>query len=51
MISVHGVWFEEGVYNLKPVRFLNDQFPQIKPIKVKELLEQAWKKAHNPLDD
>ena len=51
MISVHGVWFEEGVYNLKPVRFLNDQFPQIKPIKVKELLEQAWKKVHNALDD
>ena len=45
MIAVHGVWFEEGVYNLKPAHFLNDQFPQIKPMKVKELLEKAWNKA------
>jgi hypothetical protein len=45
MIAVHGVWFEEGVYNLKPTRFLNDQFPEIKPIKVKEILKQAWKKT------
>jgi hypothetical protein len=45
MIAVHGLWFEEGVYDLKPKRFLNDDFPQIKPIKVKELLEAAWKKV------
>lgn len=45
MVAVHGLWFEEGVYNLKPGRFLNDLFPQIKPIKVAELFKQAWKRA------
>jgi hypothetical protein len=45
MIAVHGLWFEEGVYNLKPTRLLNDQFPEIKPITVKEILRQAWKMA------
>lgn len=45
IIAAHGVWFEEGVYNLKPTRFLNERFPEIKPIKVKEVLHQGWKKA------
>lgn len=45
MIAVHGLWFEEGVYDLKPKRFLNEKFPEIRPIKVKELLEVAWKKV------
>ena len=45
MISVHGLWFEEGVYDLKPKRFLNEDFPEIKPIKVNELLEAAWKQV------
>ncbi len=44
-ISVHGLWLEEGLYDLKPKRFLNDRLPQIKPLKIKEILEQAWKKA------
>ncbi|KAH8691252.1 hypothetical protein BGW36DRAFT_363589 [Talaromyces proteolyticus] len=45
MVSIHGLWLEEGVYDLKPARFLNDHLPQIKPMKVKEILEQAWKRA------
>jgi hypothetical protein len=45
LISTHGLWFEEGVYNFKPARFLNEKFPQIKPITVKEILGQAWKKT------
>jgi hypothetical protein len=45
MVAAHGVWFEEGVYDLKPERFLNDDFPEIKTMTVKEVLEAAWKKA------
>lgn len=45
LLSAHGLWFEDGVYNFKPVRFLNEKFPHIKPITVKEILDQAWKKA------
>jgi hypothetical protein len=45
MIAVHGGWFEEGVYNLNPKRFLNDDFPDIKSMTVKEVLEAAWKKV------
>jgi hypothetical protein len=40
-----GQWFDDGVFDLKSNTFLNDQFPDIKPITVKELLDKAWKKA------
>ena len=44
-VGVHGVWFEEGIYDLKPERFLNEQFPEIELLTVKGILEQAWKKG------
>ncbi|KAL8404830.1 hypothetical protein RB594_009634 [Gaeumannomyces avenae] len=40
-----GLWFEQGMFELKPAgKFLNDQFPEIKPMKVKEMLDKAWRK-------
>ncbi|KAL2265997.1 hypothetical protein VTJ83DRAFT_5349 [Remersonia thermophila] len=35
--------FEEGVFNFRPERTLNDEFPEIKARTIKELLETAWK--------
>lgn len=40
-----GLWFEDGTFDLKPPnKFLNESFPEIKTLKVKEMLEMAWKK-------
>ena len=43
--STFGLWFEAGDLDFKPEKLLNDQFPGIKPRKVKDLVEEAWKKA------
>ncbi|KAK4031287.1 isoflavone reductase [Parachaetomium inaequale] len=43
-----GRWFEDGVFDMKPAngaRFLNDTFPDIEPLTIKELLEKAWKRS------
>ena len=46
MAAAFGLWFEYGVCDLKPTKaFLNETFPEIKPLKVKEMLDQAWRKA------
>ncbi|KAL1838205.1 hypothetical protein VTJ49DRAFT_2932 [Mycothermus thermophilus] len=37
------VLFEEGVFDIRPERTLNDEFPDIKARSVKDLLELAWK--------
>jgi hypothetical protein len=43
MCAVFGILFERGFFNLKPAVSLNDQFPDIKTRKVKDLVEEAWK--------
>ncbi|KAH8589852.1 nmrA-like family protein [Bisporella sp. PMI_857] len=43
--STFGLWFEEGAFNLKPTKTLNDQFPEITTIKVKDILTKAWKRS------
>ena len=43
LAATFGLWFEEGVFDLKPDRFLNEAFPEIRTMKVKEMLEEAWK--------
>lgn len=46
MAAAFGLWFEHGICDLKPTKaFLNETFPDIKPLKVKEMLDKAWKKA------
>lgn len=45
LVATHGLWFEEGVYNLTPRSFLNDKFPNIQPMKIKEMLELAWRRS------
>jgi hypothetical protein len=43
-----GCWFDDGVFDMKPpngARFLNDTFPHIEPLTIKELLEKAWKRS------
>ena len=45
MAAAFGLWFEDGIFDPKPAKFLNETFPEIKPLKVKELLEKAWKKS------
>lgn len=44
-VAAFGLWFEDGHFDLKPTKFLNETFPEIKPLKVKEMLDKAWKKV------
>ena len=48
MLAAFGLWFEEGVFELKPEQaqagFLNGKLPEVKPMKVREMLERAWGK-------
>jgi len=45
MIAAFGQWFEDGLFDLRPVRFLNESFPEIKPLTVKEMLDKSWKSS------
>lgn len=42
-----GLLFETGVFNIPPpgTKTLNGIFPEIKPLKVKDILDREWKKA------
>ncbi|KAH7129880.1 hypothetical protein B0J13DRAFT_644911, partial [Dactylonectria estremocensis] len=43
MFAVFGIMFEEGQFNFEPKQSLNDLFPEIKPVSVKEMIEIGWK--------
>lgn len=42
MMVIFGKWFEEGTFDMKPSRLMNDIFPEIKPISVADIVA-AWK--------
>ncbi|KAF2495431.1 NAD(P)-binding protein [Lophium mytilinum] len=41
IFAQYGLWMEKGIFKYKGGTFLNDVFPEIKPL----TLEEAWKKA------
>lgn len=43
LYSHFGLWFDNGEFDLNPPRKLNGLFPDIKPLSVKDFLEQSWK--------
>ncbi|KAE8321634.1 NAD(P)-binding protein [Aspergillus sergii] len=43
VLAVFGQWTEAGAFNLPDDVTLNKQFPDIKPLSMKELLQAAWK--------
>ncbi|CAH0055971.1 unnamed protein product [Clonostachys solani] len=43
LVSFH-LWYAEGVLNYELGTTLNDKFPEIKPLKAKEMIDRAWKK-------
>lgn len=43
MCAVFGILFEQGFLDLKPMKTLNDQFPEVKTRSVRELINEAWK--------
>ncbi|KAH7378889.1 hypothetical protein BKA64DRAFT_686855 [Cadophora sp. MPI-SDFR-AT-0126] len=45
MMSVFGLWFAEGVFDFHPSKTLNELFPDIKTMKVKDMVNEAWKKS------
>ena len=40
--AAFGRMFVEGAFDLKPERTLNEQFPEVKARKIKDLLFEAW---------
>ncbi|KAJ0151603.1 Uncharacterized protein HZ326_5974 [Fusarium oxysporum f. sp. albedinis] len=42
VMSAYGLWAESGGFNLDESGALNNVFPEIKPITVREFLEDAW---------
>lgn len=45
LAAAFGLLFDNGEFDMKPQSFLNEKFPEIKPLKVKELLDRAWRKS------
>jgi hypothetical protein len=45
LFAAFGIMFEEGLFDLRPSHSLNDEFPDIKPRTVMELVLEAWKEA------
>ncbi|RHZ56606.1 aromatic alcohol reductase [Aspergillus thermomutatus] len=43
ILAVFGQWTEAGAFNLPEADTLNKRFPEIKPLSMIELLQQAWK--------
>ncbi len=44
VIAVFGVMFENGQFDFEGKHFINTEFPEIKPRKVREMLVEAWGK-------
>lgn len=42
MFAAFGIMFETGVFDFKPSHTLNEEFPDIKPKTVKELISEAY---------
>lgn len=43
LLSTAGMWFVDKELDLNPQHALNKDFPEIKPMKVKDFLESSWK--------
>ena len=41
--AAFGIFFEQGLFDLKPARTLNEEFPEIKARTVKEIIDAAWR--------
>ncbi|KAH6981638.1 hypothetical protein BKA56DRAFT_549473 [Ilyonectria sp. MPI-CAGE-AT-0026] len=42
LLAHFGTMFEDGQFDFKPEKTLNNAFPDIKPLSAKEILEQGW---------
>lgn len=45
LAAAFGLLFDNGDVDMNPQSFLNERFPEIKPLKVKEMLDKAWRKS------
>lgn len=43
ILAVFGQWTEAGAFNLPDEDIINKRFPDIKPLAMAELLQEAWK--------
>ncbi|RSL74471.1 hypothetical protein CEP51_011555 [Fusarium floridanum] len=43
LLATSGLMFEDGIYNLKPKRTIDQAFPELKVRNMKALMEEAWK--------
>lgn len=42
-VAVLGQWTVQGLLELARKGTLNDQFPELKPLTIREMLDQCWK--------
>lgn len=42
MLASFGILFEQGFFDVKPEKSLNERFPEIKARGVRELVQEAW---------
>lgn len=42
LFAAFGIMFETGAFNFKPEHTINQDFPEIKPKSIKELVSEAW---------
>ncbi|KAM5343776.1 hypothetical protein ACJ41O_012313 [Fusarium nematophilum] len=45
LFATFGVWFEKGLFHLRPKKTLNQIFPEIKARTVREIVSAGWGKA------
>jgi hypothetical protein len=43
LLAAFGAWTAAGEFNLPEENTLNNRFPDIKPVSLKQVLEQGWK--------
>jgi hypothetical protein len=43
ILAVFGQWTATGDFNLSTTGTLNERFPEIKPLSMGDMLQQAWK--------
>lgn len=44
MLAIFGLWYEDGSFDMKPARTLNEQVPGVKVKTAKEYIDLAWRK-------
>lgn len=51
LLSTAGMWFVKKELDLNPPHALNNNFPEIEPMKVNDFLDSAWKSTDSSVPE